>query len=165
MDPEHDPTRTVPALPQREPADHEVAAGAIAGVAGGAALALASSAASDQGATFPLRLIAASLLGHEALDPGWAAPVLVGLLLGALTAVVQALVFASILPRGRPAGVSIAYGLAYGVAAWAVSWYLVVRLVDPVLFAAGSAAAMLLLQLLYGAVLGLLLPPLRRVLP
>ncbi len=165
MDPVHRPSGTVPALPQREPADHEVAAGAIAGVAGGGALFIAAAAASDQGATFPLRLVAATLLGHEALDPGWAAPVLVGLLLGGLTAVVQALVFASILPRGRPATVSAAYGLAYGAAAWAVSWYVVVRLADPVLFAAGSAGGMLLLLLLYGAVLGLLLPPLRRVLP
>lgn len=165
MDPDHDPIGTVPALPQREPADHEVAAGAIAGLAGGAALAVATAAASDQGATFPLRLVAASLLGHEALDPGWATPVLVGILLGALTAVVLALVFTSILPRGRPAALSLIYGLAFGAGAWLVTWFLVVRLADPVLFAAGSAGAMLLLHLLFGAVLGLLLPPLRRVLP
>jgi hypothetical protein len=165
MDTDQDAIEKVPALPEREPADHEVAAGAIAGLVAGAGMAVVAAASSDQGALFPLRLVAASFLGHEALDPGWVAPVLLGTLLGALAAVVLALVFASILPRGRSVAVSLAYGLAYGAAAWAVTWYVLVRLVDPVLFAAGSPGPVLLLHLLYGAVLGLLLPPLRRVLP
>jgi hypothetical protein len=165
MDPTRDPDGTVPALPVREPADHEVAAGAIAGVAGGAAVALAALAASEQASFFPLRLVAASFLGHEALDPGSAVPVLLGVVLGGLTAVVLALVFASILPRGRSTGASLLAGLAFGVGSFAMVWFVAVRLVDPVLFAAARPGGVLLLHLVYGAVLGLLLPPLRRVLP
>jgi len=165
MDPQHDSDSPVPALPLREPADHEVAAGAVAGVAAGAAMALVAGAASDQGSLFPLRLVAASFLGHQALDAGSGFPVLLGALLGALVAVVLALVFASILPRGRSAAVSLLAGLAFGAAAYGVVWFVAVRLVDPVLFAVGQAGSVLLLHLLYGGLLGLLLPPLRRVLP
>lgn len=155
----------VEALPRREPADHEVAAGAIAGLAGGAAMLLAALAASDQGSLFPLRLVAASMLGHAALDPGAAVPVLLGAVLGALPAVAMGLVFTSILPRTWPPGRAVAAGLAFGVAAWLVAWFGMVRLLNPVLFAAVPAARALPLHLLHGAVAGLLLPPLRRVLP
>jgi hypothetical protein len=155
----------VEALPRREPADHEVAAGAIAGLAGGAAMLLAALAASDQGSFFPLRLVAASFLGHAALDPGAVVPVLVGAVLGALPAVAMGLVFTSILPRAWSPGLAVAAGLAFGAVAWLVAWFALVRLSDPVLFAAVPASRALPLHLLHGAVAGLLLPPLRRVLP
>lgn len=165
MDPAPETVRPVEALPEREPADHEVAAGAVAGVVAGGAMGAVALLASDQGSFFPLRLVAASFLGHEALDPVSVGPVLLGLLLGALASVAQALVFTSILPRGLGALASIAAGLAFGAGAWAISWFVMVRLVDPVLFAAGEPVDALLLNLLFGAVLGLLLPPLRRLLP
>jgi len=153
------------ALPGREPADHEVAAGAVAGLAAGKAAALVATLGSDQPSFFALRLMAASFLGHEALDPGSVWPVLLGALLGALSAVVLALIFASILPRGQGSLPSAAVGLAYGVAFWAATWFVAVRLVDPVLFAAAEPSDALILDLIFGAFLGLLLPPLRRVLP
>jgi hypothetical protein len=165
MDPAQERIGPVEKLPGREPADHEVAAGAVAGLVAGGAVGFAALVASEQASFFPLRLVAASFLGHEALDPISVGPVLLGAALGALSAIVLALVFTSILPRGLGALASVAAGLAFGVAAWAVTWYALVRLVDPVLFAAGRPLDALLLNLLFGAVLGLLLPPLRRVLP
>ena len=60
---------------------------------------------------------------------------------------------------------SAAIGLVYGAVAWAFTWFVLVRLVDPVLFAAGRPGEVLLLNLLFGALLGLFLPPLRRLLP
>ena len=155
----------LPELPERLPADHEVAAGALAGLAGAGAMLLAAAAFSENGALFPLRLVAASLLGHEALDPAGVGPVLLGTLLGALGAVVLGLVFASILPRALPAWNAFWAGLAYGAVAWAVTWWGLVRIVNPVLFAAAASSDALLLDLLFGAVAGLAMPPLRRVLP
>jgi hypothetical protein len=160
-----EPIGPVEKLPGREPADHEVAAGAVAGLVAGAATGIAALLGTEQASFFPLRLVAASFLGHEALDPISVGPVLLGALLGALAAVVLALVFTSILPRDLGALRSVAAGLAFGVAAWAVTWFAAVRLVDPVLFAAGEPLDVLLLNLLFGAVMGLLLPPLRRLLP
>jgi len=161
--PQHAPQ--LPDLPDRLPADHEVAAGAVAGLAGAGAMALLAMALSENGALFPLRLVAASLLGHGALDPATVGPVLLGIVLGALGAVVLGLVFASILPRGLPAVNALGAGLAFGAAAWAVTWWGLVRIVNPVLFAAAASSDMLFLDLLFGAVAGLAMPPLRRVLP
>jgi hypothetical protein len=167
MSAERDPIGTVPELPAREPADHEVAAGAAAGVAAGLATLLAALAGTgaEQGSFFPLRLVAASLLGHEALDPGWVAPVLLGSALGLFTSVVLGLVFVSLLGRGPSLAASLGAGLVYGVVSWSITWWVVVRLVDPVLFSSVRPARALLLHLVFGAALGLVLPPLRRVLP
>lgn len=165
MEPAPETVRPVEALPAREPADHEVAVGAVAGLVAGGAMGIVALLASQQPSFFPLRLVAASFLGHEALDPVSVGPVLLGILLGALAAVVQALVFTSIAPRGLGALASVAAGLAFGACAWAISWFVLVRLVDPVLFAAGEPTDLLLLNLLFGGLLGVLLPPLRRLLP
>lgn len=155
----------VPEMPDRVPADHEVAAGAIAGLAGAAAMALAAIVFSENGSLFPLRLVAASMLGHEALDPVSIGPVMLGVALGALAAVVLGLLFASILPRGYGTSNALGAGLAFGAAAWAVTWWGPLRILDPVLFAAVASSDMLFLDLLFGAVAGLAMPPLRRVLP
>jgi hypothetical protein len=163
--PDRDSITGEEALPRREPADHEVAAGAIAGIAGGGAAAAVAVAASDQGSLFALRLLAAAFLGHGALDPAAVTPVLLGAVLGILGAVVLGLVLASVLPRGLSTGAGAAAGLALGAAAWAVTWFAPVRLIDPVLFAAVRAREALPLYLVAGLVTALLLPPLRRVLP
>jgi len=165
MEPDRDSITGSEELPRRDPADHEVASGAVAGLAGGGAAALAAVLASDQGSLFPLRLVAAAFLGHAALDPAGATPVLLGVVLAALGAVVLGLVFASILPRGMSAPGGVAAGLAFGVAAWGVTWFTAVRMLDPVLYAAVPAREALPLYLLSGAVMALLMPPLRRVLP
>ncbi len=156
------------ALPARQPADREVAVGAVAGLAGGTAMWLVAMAVArgDGGFTFPLRLVAAALLGEAALETGavfW--PVALGALLAALVSVLYGLVFASLLRPGAISFTGLLAGLAYAVAVWGWSWFAVVRVIDPILFAAGRPAHMLVLHLVYGAVLGLCVPLLRRVLP
>jgi len=157
-------------LPSREPADHQVAAGAIAGLAGGAAMWLAAmiAARADMGFLFPLRLVAASFMGEAALDTGQTvAPVLLGTLLVAMTSVLFGLVYTSILPEGVDVFVAVLIGIVYAAALWAVSWFGLTRVLDPILWAAGRSIPfhMLALHALYGVGLGLLVPFLRKVLP
>ncbi len=157
-------------LPAREPADHQVAAGAIAGLAGGVAMWLAAmiAASSDMGFLFPLRLVAASFMGESALDTGQtAAPVLLGTLLVAMTSVLFGLVYTSILPERVDVFGAMLVGVVYSAALWVVTWFALARVLDPILYAAGRSIPfhMLALYALYGAVLGLLVPFLRKVLP
>jgi len=165
MDREHAPQRD--GFPAREPADHEVAAGAIGGVAAGIAMWLPAMAASPPGLgfLFPMKLVAASFMGGSALDTGRTAAVLVGAVLAALASVAAALVFVSILPEKARAPASVAAGAAYGALLFAPAWYGLVRVTDPILFSAGVGLPVLLLHVIYGAVLGLVVPSLRKVLP
>jgi hypothetical protein len=113
-----------------------------------------------------LRLVAASFLGEAALDTGATfGPLALGALLVALGSVLFGLVYTSILPEGAAAFWAALLGVAYGAALWAVAWFVLVRVLDPILFAAGRGAHMLALHLVYGLVLGLLVPTLRKVLP
>ncbi len=155
-------------VPAREPADHEVAAGAIAGAVAGVAMWLPAMVASpaDLGFFFPLKLVAAGLVGESALDTGNpAAAVLVGALLVGLTSVAFALVFVSILPGKTTAFRAVAGGAVYGAVLFAPAWYVLVRVTNPILFSAEVAVPMLVLHVIYGAVLGLVVPTLRKVLP
>lgn len=155
-------------LPQREPADQQVTVGAVAGLVAGAAMWLVAMVAAreDLGFTAPFRLLAASLLGEAALDTGATfAPLVLGALLAAVGSVLFALVYASILPEGAEVFPAALLGAAYAVALWAVTWFVLVRVLDPILFVSTGAAQMLALHLVYGIVLGLLVPSLRRVLP
>jgi hypothetical protein len=156
------------ALPEREPADHQVAAGAVAGLAAGAAMWLVAMFAArlDMGFLFPLRLVAASFLGESALDTGQTvAPLLLGTLLVAMTSVLFGLVYTSILPEGMDVFAAMLVGVVYAAALWLVTWFVLARVLDPILYAAGRPLHMLVLHLFYGAVLGLLVPFLRKVLP
>jgi hypothetical protein len=155
-------------LPVREPVDHQVAVGAVAGLTGGAAMWLAAmvAARSDQGFLFPLRLVAASFMGEAALDGGaLVGPALLGVLLIALTSVLFGLIYTSILPEGVDVFGAMLVGIAYAAALWLVAWFVMARVLDPILYAAGRPAHMLALHAFYGAVLGLLVPFLRKVLP
>ncbi len=155
-------------LPAREHADHQVAAGAIAGLVAGAAMWLVAMgfAHRDLGLTAPLRLVAASFMGTVALDSGAGlGPVALGLLLVGMTSVVFGLGFTSVLPERLDAFAACLAGVAYAAAVWLPAWHVLVRVADPVLFAAVSGAHMLVLHAIYGLVLGLVLPPLRRILP
>src|SRR5574342_1209226 len=101
MDQGHESSRAVvaEALPEREQADHEVAAGSVGGVCAGAVVWLTAMAATrgEGGFLLPLRLVAASLLGDAALDSGTVVgPVALGMLLVALVSVVWGLVYARI---------------------------------------------------------------------
>lgn len=166
--PEHEARRLADRLPEREPADQQVAVGAVAGLVAGAAMWLVAMVAArgDLGFTAPLRLIAASLLGEAALDTGTAlGPLALGTLLAAVGSVLFGLVYASMLPEGAEVFWAALLGAVYAVVLWAVTWWLLIRVLDPILFVSTGAAHMLALNLVYGIVLGLLVPTLRKVVP
>jgi len=156
------------AFPVREPADHEVAAGAIGGLTASLAMWLPAMIATprEQGFLFPLRLVAASVMGASALDTGTsAAPALVGGLLALLMAVLCGLIFVSILPESATAFRGCLAGVLFGAILYAPAWFAFVRVVDPILYSAGLAVPMFALHVVYGAVLGLQVPGLRKLLP
>ncbi len=155
-------------LPERAPADHQVAVGAVSGLGAGAAMWLVAmiAARGDLGFTAPLRLLAASLLGEAALDTGAAfGPLALGAILAAVGSVLFGLIYASILPERAEVFPAALLGASYGVAVWAVTWFALIRVLDPILFASTGAAHMLALNLVYGVALGLFVPTLRKVLP
>ena len=156
------------ALPEREQADHEVAAGSVGGVCAGALVWLVAMVASrgEGGFLLPLRLVAASLLGDAALDSGTVlGPVALGMLLAAMASVLFGLVYVSVLPQGAGTAAAMLVGLVYAAAVWAVTWMAVGRVLAPVLHAATAPLTALGLHALYGLLLGLLVPFLRKVLP
>jgi hypothetical protein len=161
-------TPVAEALPEREQADHEVAAGSVGGVCAGAVVWLAAMLASraEGGFLLPPRLVAASLLGDAALDSGAVVgPVALGMLLAAMASVLLGLVYVSILPQGTRTPAAVLVGLVYATAVWAVAWLGVARVLAPVLHAAGEPMAVLGLHALFGLLLGLLVPLLRKILP
>lgn len=170
MDRGHEPNASAvaEALPERQHAEREVAAGSVAGVCAGAVawlVAMAASAA-DGGFLLPLRLVAASLLGDAALDTGAVAgPVALGMLMIAMLSVLLGLVYVSILPQRTRTPAAVLVGLVYGAAVWAVGWLGVARVLAPVLHAAGDRLEVLALHALFGALLGVLVPFLRKILP
>jgi len=114
----------------------------------------------------PLRLVAASLLGDAALDSGSVVgPVALGMLLAAMSSVLFGLVYVSLLPQGARIPAAILVGLVYAAAVWAIAWLGVARVLAPVLHAAGERVAVLGLHALFGLILGLMVPFLRKVLP
>jgi len=165
-----DPARWRDSLPARQPASSEVAAGAVAGVTGGlvawgAAMALPGD---ELGGLYPLRLVAATLFGPSAIAPdNVGLPVVVGALLVAFAAVAYGLVFVSILRPAAPLRRSIGIGALYGGVLYVPAWLGVVHVFDPLLYQAGrgNGPMILALHVLYGAVLGFLVPFLRKVLP
>ncbi len=170
MDQDHESDQAVvaEALPEREQADHEVAAGSVGGVCAGAVVCLVAMAATrgEGGFLLPLRLVAASLLGDAALDSGAVVgPVVVGMMLSAMLSVLFGLVYVSILSERARAPAAALVGIAYAAAVWAVAWMGVGRVLAPVLYAAVAPSVALGLHALYGLLLGLLVPFLRRILP
>ena len=156
------------ALPGRERADNQVAAGSVAGVVAGAvSLLLAMLAVRSEGAfLLPLRLVAASFLGESALDSGVVVgPVALGMVLAALVSVLFGLVYVSILPERAGMPLAVLVGLLYALALWGVAWFVLARVLDPILYAAVSSTEALALHALYGVGLGVLVPFLRRILP
>ncbi|HEU4383959.1 MAG TPA: hypothetical protein VFR85_10735 [Anaeromyxobacteraceae bacterium] len=174
-DPSHAPPADEPpdspvaeALPEREQADHEVAAGSVGGVCAGAVVWLVAmfTTRGEGGFLLPLRLVGASLLGDAALDSGAVVgPVVVGMLLAGMVSVLFGLVYVSVLPQGARTPAAMLVGLVYAAAVWAVAWTGVARVLAPVLHAAAEPMTALGLHALYGLLLGLVVPFLRKILP
>ncbi len=165
-----DPLRWRDSLPARQPASSEVAAGAVAGllagaVAWGVAMVLLPE---GEGGLLPLRLVAATLFGPSAVEPGnVGAPAFVGALLVAFAAIAYGLVFVSILRPAARLARSVRVGATYGAILYVPAWLGIVHVFDPLLYQAGQGRgpAVLALHVLYGGLLGLVVPLLRKVLP
>jgi hypothetical protein len=165
-----DPLRWRETLPARQPMSSEVTAGAVAGIVG-AAVAWGTAMAflpPGAGGLLPLRLVAATLFGTAAVEPGNVGfPAFVGMLLVVLAAITYGLVFVSILRPAAPLSRSIAVGGIYGAVLFFPAWLGIVHVFDPLLYQAGQGKgpAILALHVLYGAAMGFLVPFLRKVLP
>ena len=149
------------------PLAREVASsGALAGLAGGLAMAFYLMLYSEfwgAGIGLPLRLIAATFFGVDALIGG-AGVVLVGLVLHLAVAVVLGILYA-LIPRPTTTTFhSLLGGIGFGVAVLIVSTFLVLPAADPVLRARVSLTPMawFLSHAIYGALMGALVMPLRR---
>jgi hypothetical protein len=165
-----DPARWRDTLPSRQPASSEVAAGAVAGIAGGLlAWVLAMLFLSgERGALYPLRLVASTFFGTAALEPehvGW--PAIVGALLAGLAAVAFGLVFVSILRPAARLQRGVLVGAVFGAMLYLPAWFGLVHLFAPLLYAAGETRlpAVFALHEVYGMTLGVLVPLLRKILP
>lgn len=128
-----------------------VLGGVVAGVSG---LILASvlSALSGHGPFWPLRLIGATVYRNEDNLHG-TAPVLIGLGLLLLASAALGVIFAAIVPRGAPWHTSTVAGLSYGLVIFLLTQWLVLPWLDPVFFRNVPAIALLACDLVYGAVL------------
>lgn len=114
-----------------------LAAGALAGAAGGMLFALAAvahAALSGTGVFFPARLVGATMVGPAALVLGPEAS-LYGLGLHMLVSIAFGVMFAMIVDRSTRVGPALLGGMAVGIAALAVMTFLVVPHVNPTLHA------------------------------
>jgi hypothetical protein len=141
------------------------AAGAVAGIAGGAlmaALALLNSAAAGAGFWTPMRSVAATILGVNAFLGG-AGAVLLGLAIHFSVAIVWGVLFTLVVPRDMGKGAALACGIGAGLFIFLLMTFLVVPWADPVMRATVDRAwgAWLVEHLVFGMCLALA-PALRR---
>lgn len=98
-----------------------VTGGVVAGIIGGMLMAMVmmmATAAGGMGFLTPLRLIAATFYGKDAMTGG--GPLIVGLVMHMMNAMVFGVIFAWIAGRRLPAMQALMAGVAFGVAIWAV---------------------------------------------
>jgi hypothetical protein len=114
------------------------------------------------GALTPLRMIGATFLGVEALVAG-AGPVLFGLVLHLVVSAAWGVMFASAFRRDAAPGFALFAGLLYSVVVLVIMTFVVVPLVNPVLWARIPmiSGAWLVAHMLYGVGLAAL-PAFRR---
>ena len=98
-----------------------VTGGVVAGIIGGMLMAMImmmATAAGGMGFLAPLRLIAATVYGGEAMTGG--GPLIVGLMIHMMNSMVFGVIFAWIVGRRPAAFPALMAGVAFGVAIWAV---------------------------------------------
>jgi hypothetical protein len=141
--------------------------GIVAGITGAIVMAMWSmgyAAAQGLGFFLPMRLIAATFFGVEALVGG-AGVLLAGMMLHFVTASAWGVLFALLLPRRAGYGLSLLAGLIYGaVVVLAVMTYGILPLLDPIMRERVELTmfSWIVTHVIYGVVLGLLTPFLRR---
>ena len=142
-----------------------LAAGAIAGAFGGflmAALGMAYGSWVDTGFWLPAKVIAATVLGVEAMVGG-PATVALGLILHLAVTAALGAVFAALLARSATSGAALALGFAFAAVVYATVTWAVLPWANPTMKARVdlTPAAFFAQHLLFGAALGLV-PHLRR---
>ncbi len=142
-----------------------IGAGIGAGIIGGivmAAFAMMYGAAVGIGFWTPVRLIAATTNGVDALIGGGGI-LLWGLIIHMITAAVWGVIFAALLPRRASAGAGFGWGIAFGIVVWAVMTFIGLPLVNSTMQARISLmqGSWFFEHLLYGVVSGALIPAFR----
>jgi hypothetical protein len=136
-----------------------IVGGGLAGIIAGIAMAIfAMGYAGMMGMGFlaPLRLIAATLYGVEALIGG-AGVLMVGLIIHILVSAMFGIIFAALLSSRASGRAAFASGLVYGVVVWAVMRWGVVSWADPTMAVRlpMMAAAFFIEHLVFGGVLAI----------
>ena len=140
--------------------------GAIAGLAGGVAMAVVAMALTtgrELGLFDPLRLMSAVALGEDATEAGLGA-VLLGLVIHLVVAAMVGVFFAWFLPEDIFTGSGIAMGVIFAAIIYAVMSLLVVPRVNPVMHEGLHHGWFFVEHLVYGLTVGLLIKPMRRAL-
>ena len=111
-----------------------VGSGVVAGIIGGMLMAMImmmSTAANGMGFLAPLRLIAATFHGKEAMAGG--GPLLTGLMIHMMTSMVSGVIFASIVGRRLTLPQALMAGGAFGIAIWVVMTFGGLPLLNPIM--------------------------------
>lgn len=110
--------------------------GSASGLLAGLAMAITAmvyATATDMGAWLPVRQVAALWYGVDALIGG-DGMVMVGVLTHLIVAMGWGVVFAALTSRRSGVGVSLVAGLAFGTILWALMTFVVLPLVNPVMY-------------------------------
>jgi hypothetical protein len=137
--------------------------GALAGLAGGLAMALVGalmSVAQGQDIWREAKAIASVVLGpHAVVQAGFAAlPVLIGTLIHLITAMLLGAIFGIVSRRWlhlpSDFGMPVVTGLVYGLLVWLVAYFVALPVADPWLLDS-YAPAFIIQHIVYGSVTGL----------
>ena len=111
-----------------------IGAGVVAGIIGGMLMAMImmiATAAGGMGLLAPLRLIAATFYGNDAMTGG--GPLIVGLMIHMMNSMVFGVIFAWIAGRRLPAFQALMAGVAFGVAIWVVMTFGGLSMLNPMM--------------------------------
>lgn len=136
-----------------------VGGGAVAGIIAGIVMAMFTmmyAGMMGMGFWMPLRLIAATLFGVDALV-GTGGVLFVGLVLHMVVSAVFGIIFAAIVGARTSGAAAVGWGLIYGVAIWAVMGFLVVPVANSTMNPRlpMMAGAFFIEHLLFGITLGI----------
>ncbi len=143
-----------------------IGAGIGAGIIGGimmAAFSMMNAGATGMGFWTPLRLIAATTNGVDALIGGGVI-LLWGLMIHMITSAVWGVILAAVLPWRASAGAGLGWGIGYGIVVWAVMTFIGMPLVNSTMQARISLmqGSWFFEHLLYGIATGVLIPVFRQ---
>lgn len=122
---------------------------------------LVISAVAGRGFLWPLQLIGGTVYREPV--PAGAGPIAVGLAIHVVVSAIFGTLFNSIVPRGVPFAWALSAGLLYGLLLFLLATWLVMPLVDPVLFTSVGHGWFLLFHVIFGVLVALTIPLRRSV--